>query len=782
MIKVLSPAPIPSLLLDNLPHLIPAVLLAAGIATQTVQAAGTVVAWGDNNRAQTNVPFALTNVVAVAGGSFHSLALDRTGTVVGWGESASGETIPPAGLSNAVALAAGAGFSLARQSTGDLISWGNQTNVPVALTNAVAISAAAGNALGLNRDGVVFPWGTVALAPVNVTNVLAVAAGETHDLALVGDGTTVAWGDSSLGKTAVPPNLTNAVALAAGRFHSLALRSDGTVAAWGNNTYNQLAVPVGLSNVVAVSAGALHNLALRSDGSVVAWGDNTFRQLATPAGLSNVFGIAAGRYHNLAIAGDGSPTITVQPVCRYNAGSGTAIFQVMAVGRPPLSYQWQRDGVDILDATNAMLMLTSVTPSEAGTYAVTVSNALGLVTSGISMLPPAWQRPFIVSQPQDETVLCNERAVFIVDAGGTKPLGYQWRFEEVPIAGATNPVLVLDHAILAQAGGYSVMVSNLNNSTTSVVATLTVEGVAPLITSPLVASGKQGVPFSYTITGLHNPTTFGASPLPFGLSVDIATGAIQGTPVDGGTFSVTLATTNLCAAADTNLTLIITSSIPRITSSLSVTGAEQVALSYRITATESPGSFGAQDLPQGLVVNPLTGRISGSPLYAGSFDATITASNFWGIGATNLHFTITNTPITELVIANVTTNYSAPYLLDFQFSLNDSSDSALSHGVVVDPRLLTVTAMENEVPVSPSETGVLIQRGNAKVFKAYLVLDFTQSIASLAHGDTNNDGISDAVTPRLTARGCLSANNTPIRRWVFSNSTGRISRPSKSLR
>jgi hypothetical protein len=752
----------------NFTHPILVVIMAACLATQRSQAAGTVVAWGDNSHAQTNVPPDLTNVVAVAGGSFHSLALGADGTVIGWGETASGETIPPAGLSNAAAIAAGDEFSLALQINGYVILWGNQTTAPAGLTNAVAITAAADNALGLTRDGVVFPWGTMSAVPANATNGLAVAAGETHDLALTGDGTTVAWGDSSLGKTAVPPNLTNALALAAGRFHSLALRSDGTVAAWGNNTYNQLAVPSGLSNVVAIGAGALHSLALRGDGTVVAWGDNTYQQLAVPAGLTNIAEIAAGRYHNLAIVGDGSPVITVQPVIRYNASTGLAIFQVMAAGRPPLSYQWQRDGVDVIGATNSIFVLTNLPPSEAGIYSVTVSNGLGFARSVNTALPPAWQRPFILSQPQDESALCYEQAVFVVDAGGTKPLSYQWRFEGTPIAGATNPVLVLDHATLPQAGGYTVVVTNVYNSTTSQVASLTVVGVTPLITSPLTASGKQGVPFNYTITGMHEPTSFSAGPLPFGLGVNPTTGEIKGTPVDSGTFDVTLGTTNLCATASTNLMLTLTSSMPVITSSLSVTGVEQVVFSYQITATESPSSFGAQDLPQGLAVDPLTGRVSGSPLYAGNFDATISASNFWGMGATNLHFTFSNAPLTDLAIANVTTNYSTPYLLDFQFALVDNSDFALSHGVIVDPRLLSVTAMENGLSVSPSETAVIIQRGNAKVFKAYLVLDFTESIASLANGDTNNDGISDAVDAEVNgARLFVSEQNADSQIGVY---------------
>lgn len=739
-----------SLLIPNSTNLVVVALLAAGLVSECSQAATTVVAWGDNSHSQTIIPPGLTNVVAVAGGSFHSLALQSDGLVIGWGETGSGETTSPAGLSNATAIAAGTGFSLARQDDGNVKVWGSQTAVPVGWTHVTAITAALENALGLTRDGVVVTWHTGSTVPANVTNVVAIAAGDTHNLALKGDGSVVAWGDSSLGKTTVPSNLTHAIALAAGRFHSLALKRDGTVVAWGNNAYNQLAVPTGLSNVVAIGADGWHSLALRSDGTVAAWGDNTYNQVTVPASLSNVVGIAAGRYHSLAIVGDGSPVITVQPVSDYEAGTGEAIFQVMAVGLPPLNYQWQRDGADILGATNSLLRLANLQPAEAGTYSVSVTNALGFVSSVPTRLPPAWQRPFILRQPQDENVLCHEEAILQVDAVGAKPLRYQWYFEGTAMVGATNPALVLDHVTTDHVGEYSVVITNVYSTTTSQVAWLTVVGVSPLITSPSVASGKQGIAFNYTITGLHEPASFSASPLPFGLSVDPTTGQIQGTPVDSGTFDVTLGTANLCASASTNLTLILTSSAPVITSARSATGAEQAAFSYQITATESPLTFGAQGLPQGLTVNPLTGIIAGRPLYAGNFDATISASNVWGRGTANLQFTFSNAPLTALAIANVTTNYSSPYLLDFQFSLGDNEDPTLSHGVVVDPRLLSVTALENDVPVSPSETAVTLHRGSAKVFKAYLVLDFTQSIASLANGDTNNDGISDAVDAELS--------------------------------
>jgi hypothetical protein len=66
-----------------------------------------------NQNGQTNVPAGLSNVVAIAAGGYHSLALKNDGTVVSWGMNTYGQTNVPSGLTNAIAIAAGEYDSLA---------------------------------------------------------------------------------------------------------------------------------------------------------------------------------------------------------------------------------------------------------------------------------------------------------------------------------------------------------------------------------------------------------------------------------------------------------------------------------------------------------------------------------------------------------------------------------------------------------------------------------------------------------------------------------------------
>jgi hypothetical protein len=85
------------------------------------------------------------------------------------------------------------------------------------------------------------------------------------------------------------------------------------------------------------------------------------------------------------------------------------------------------------------------------------------------------------------------------------------------------------------------------------------QGNPPVITSPAAASGATGTSFSYTITGTNIPTSFGATGLPLGLSVNTSTGVISGTPQTSGTVTIGLSATNASGTGNQNLTLMISS-------------------------------------------------------------------------------------------------------------------------------------------------------------------------------------------------------------------------------
>jgi hypothetical protein len=277
-----------------------------------------VVAWGDNSAGQTNVPAGLTNVLAVAAGRDHSLALTIDHRVIGWGNNTYGPTNVPGWLTNAIAVAAGSGFSLALTSDGHVVQWGSPPSLPNGLTNVVAIAAGWTHCLAVNSDGTVVAWGDNGSGQTNVpgglSNAVAVAAGERHSLALTADGRVVGWGDDSSGQASFANGLTNLVAIAAGSIHSLALTAEGRLVLSPATGYGLTNVPGWLTYVAGVGAGWIHSVALAASGQVVAWGNNSYGQTNVPSGLTNAMAVAAGLTYSLAISSDapfGTPIVTV---------------------------------------------------------------------------------------------------------------------------------------------------------------------------------------------------------------------------------------------------------------------------------------------------------------------------------------------------------------------------------------------------------------------------------------------------------------------------------------
>ena len=101
--------------------------------------------------------------------------------------------------------------------------------------------------------------------------------------------------------------------------------------------------------------------------------------------------------------------------------------------------------------------------------------------------------PAITDQPDNVTVSQGQPATFSVSATGTAPLSYQWRKNNVNIAGATSATLTITSAQSSDAGNYQVVVSNAAGSVTSGIATLTVTAfnAPPTATLTLPATGAM---------------------------------------------------------------------------------------------------------------------------------------------------------------------------------------------------------------------------------------------------------------------------------------------------
>jgi hypothetical protein len=270
----------------------------------------TLTAWGDNSGGQLNVPAGLADVVAAAGGDYHSLALRHSGALVAWGNNGYGQTNAPTSSQPFVTIAAGTDHNLAVTAAGSLVAWGRndygQCHIPSAATNGVvAVAAGDSHSVALLSGGTVAAWGNNALGqtsvPQGLADVTAIAAGRDHSLALQANGTVVAWGYNVSGQASVPGGLANVVAIAAGYLHSVALLSNQTVVAWGDNTFGQTKIPAMLTNVVAIAAGDFHTYALLANGAIVSWGDDSYGQTNVPVAVTNATGVVSGNYHGMAL-------------------------------------------------------------------------------------------------------------------------------------------------------------------------------------------------------------------------------------------------------------------------------------------------------------------------------------------------------------------------------------------------------------------------------------------------------------------------------------------------
>jgi len=202
------------------------------------------------------------------------------------------------------------------------------------------------------------------------------------------------------------------------------------------------------------------------------------------------------------------PIITTQPGSQTVIEGATVTFEVAATGTPPLTYHWRFNGADLGGATNASLTLIAAKEADAGEYSVDVSDLGGTTTSTVATLA-VLIRPAITLQPQSQTVVAGDSVTFAVNATGTVPLSFQWRFQGVDLPGATNSTLDVINAQPEDAARYDVIITNSAGSITSAIADLFVNVPPEILAQP----ESQSVIFGSNVT--FSVTARGTAPLTY---------------------------------------------------------------------------------------------------------------------------------------------------------------------------------------------------------------------------------------------------------------------------
>ena len=171
----------------------------------------------------------------------------------------------------------------------------------------------------------------------------------------------------------------------------------------------------------------------------------------------------------------------MQPASESVAAGQSATFIVAATGTAALTYQWQKNGANVVNATSASYTTPAAATADNGAkFSVVVSNSAGNVQSNAAILTVTSAQqsngaPQITTQPASQTVTAGNAATFTVAASGSPTLKYQWQKNHTNIAGATSTSYSTPVTSTSDSGEtFDVVVSNSIGTVTSIAASLTV--------------------------------------------------------------------------------------------------------------------------------------------------------------------------------------------------------------------------------------------------------------------------------------------------------------------
>jgi len=220
--------------------------------------------------------------------------------------------------------------------------------------------------------------------------------------------------------------------------------------------------------------------------------------------VTNQFGTTVSNDATLTV---NDPGIVQQPTNQIIPVGTNAVFEVVAVGTPTITYQWFRNGNPLADggkisgAQTSVLTISDAQESDEGNIYVEVTGADGTIQSDTVVLDVS--DPGFLTHPQSQTVDPGVTVQFSAEVLGTPPLVYQWRKNNVNIQlggrfSVSNPAngesgvstLTITNVVEGDEGQYRLVVVG-QNTVQSNQATLTVND--PPVIDQVIASPSSGV-------------------------------------------------------------------------------------------------------------------------------------------------------------------------------------------------------------------------------------------------------------------------------------------------
>jgi alpha-tubulin suppressor-like RCC1 family protein len=469
---------------------------------------GRVVAWGDNSAGQTNVPGSVTNIIAIAARNNYNLALRADGVVLGWGSNPNNLTNIPGTVTRALAVAAGENHCLALLTNRTLVGWGNnasgQTTISPGTTNVFAI--AAGSLHSAATLGPVPP--AILSSPQDVTAFAGQSA--TFSVTALGaPGLSYQWRHAGTNLATA----TNATVM----LPAAQLADAGLYDVVVTNLAGRATSSVALLQVIAPVSTAQFRLEDRStlgnwkgaygtqayavfgqatnfpSGAALAVSNAVFYPFSTdttdPRALERANQPDPANRFSACVFSDTAMTFDV--TLPLGATNQLAVYLMEPNGGRAEQVELIRpdtgavlDSRQVADVSNGVYLLWDVT----GPVRVRVARVLGAnaVVSGLFVGSPQFKVPSLRYSPPGSTNLVGDHVVLSVGANGSPALAYKWRrlvlnnwvdlTSSANLIGVQQPVLEFRDFQVADAGDYSVRVSNFFGWTTSVVARLRVPG------------------------------------------------------------------------------------------------------------------------------------------------------------------------------------------------------------------------------------------------------------------------------------------------------------------
>lgn len=305
------------------------------------------------------------------------------------------------------------------------------------------------------------------------------------------------------------------------------------------------------------------------------------------------------------------------------------------------------------------------TPQTAGTYAFTVvfTDSYGLTaekTFNFSVYAPptvsTTSFPYVIAStaiPTVNTGVVNSthyKLAATAGANGAIPTtGNVWTATGLPTGVTMDATTGQLSGTPTVAGIYSVTfrVTDNHGLTASKAINFTV------VTPPTITNGDsfivgRGIAVSDIVLAARAGTyplltssmwTITSGTLPVGLSLNATTGAITGTTTaTAGAVPITVKVTDQLGASATKVITLNVRELPNVTTGSAPQAAVANPVSFPQTASAPlgatipvTGAWSAENLPQGLAINPDTGVISGTPAEAGEFVITVKVTDSNGL-------------------------------------------------------------------------------------------------------------------------------------------------------